>query len=695
MKVKPVKYTDEQFNDTKLKYWDENSTRLFYNFSEVIRQRRQFWNEELNNRYRNRLISQGKLLPNSLRAKLKDLLKYDPIEPNIVSTVLQNLTDNVYRAHFHGRIKAIMNIENSIDAATMDLLIKGLKTQIGFEDKLRELVKVAVSEGFYPFLKINVLDSDVGAGRIELQVYSSDSTLPDMRVYQSGSDVEDIILIDHIKNDDLYILYDDKKDIIDEYLSQYNEDYVSSVSNRQVMIGREDFQQRFDQLKISPSGTSLSNRDYACRYTWLRSVVVDCACFVDTETSNEIIITPDWTEDDILFFQDTNPTYALVNRTRNVIWETAMTDRGIILRNRMHPIQIPTTDRRVSLPGVCYVPNIISGKVEAFTDVIAHDLQNLALTATFAHDAMFMSGGKTLISERGTFDEATSDEVIRQQLSARFGHLITTEGGVSGGRFRVDVQTPNTSLLEYYNILNDRIKEYTGINQEMQGRTQASSSNYRTSMNIRQALSSKSAYINNLNKCDENLTNILLYLFCMTTTNQEVFIITDDAGTEEMVEVNQISQDKAGRIIRVMNDLRQGKFRYFIAQQNSSALNDDIEAEAMQEFMMANGSTILNLMQGDMKKAAMMFNTMPYAKIREMGEALENQMDAQADEAGLDGAPPMEDGEMPEGGALPPDEQMADGNVPVGAEDIDPNTNPQQYDDYINAQLGINAGMVA
>ncbi|MDR0304301.1 MAG: hypothetical protein LBH98_05985 [Chitinispirillales bacterium] len=704
-KLKTVNYTDKEYNDKNLELWDNASTLLWYNFGEEIRQRRSFWEKDLNNRARNREVCQGKILEEKWVRSFKDL-GISTVQRNLTSTWIQNLTDNINRAAFHGHVKTILNQENAVEAATLDLLLKGLKNDISYDYYRRELVKVGLSEGFFPFLKVDIVDTDISNGRIKLNLYQPDAVLPSQKRYISCDDVDDIILIDIIKNNDLYVMFDDKKEIIDDYMSMWDNNYINSVTKRQIMISREELNKRFDYLKTSPIGSNLSNRDYTALFTWLRKEVADVNALIDLTSNNEIILTPEWTQEDIDDFKTFNPTYELVKRTRYVVWETIMTDRGIILRNRMHPIQIPTTQRDVTLPGVCYVPQFVGNKPECFTDIVKEDLNFKAITDTLGQEQIFMSGGKTLFAEQGAFDDTTNNNTLRQQLTSRMGIVTLTEGSIN--RYKMEEQKPNESMLRYGDETYNRIMEYAGITQEIQGKMQAAQSNYRAAMAIRQSLSSKSSYVQSLNVIDVKLTNILLYLFCMTTTDEEVYILTDDrTNTEKEVEVNKIERDKAGRIIRTRDNLRLGKFKYYVTQQSSSSLDDDINEEAANEFWINNGSTLLNMFQENPELVAMFLKGKSNPQLKMEGEMLEIQIEAQKNQqaqqaqipgAAQEGMQGLQDaipqGQIPQVNSEGDNEDIADESQENSINsNIEPQS-PNMYDDYINKEFGLNQKMI-
>lgn len=629
-KYKIIDYSSEEYADKNMKFMDVAMQAVFYNFSQEILLRNDYWRQDLNRREINQRISQGKLLD----GKTKETLRQSgvkPVEPNIVTTIINNVADNTFRAHLVGRIKTLFNDKAAISAADLDLLIKMVKTDINFDKHLFELCKLGVSEAFFPFLLVEVQDDDIGRGRLNLKLYKPDAVLPDMKIFTDSGSVDDIILIDWCDRKSLYINYADKTDLLDEFNAMWgtNADYVATMSKRAVLNDRENFQKQFDALKTMPTGNPLRNRDYEVVYTWLRRMPAVVDCLINRASSNEIILTDYWDNQRIQDFLVENPSYEYVERKRYVIWETVMTTAGLVLRNRMYPIQIPTTARDVMLPGVSYVPNIVHGRPEGFIDIIKEDLVNFALAASEEQYQIFSSGGKTAYVENGAVDNPDS---IRDELQNRLGVIVTTEGALQAGKIQVQPQQLNTALTQYYDNIYKRIQEYTGMSQEMQGRMQAGSSNYRTRISILQSMSSHSPFIRNLTDCDLNLTNILLYLFCLTTTDEELFAVWDTTGSEMDVKVNETAPQKVDgvwRLIRVMNDLRRGKFKYMITEQSTSSLNDEVEQEAHDAYMQGPGGHLMQTMlpvPGGVEMVANVFKQSPNSVTKRYGEMLEDSI---------------------------------------------------------------------
>ena len=625
-KFKIIDYTSPEYADDKMKFMDDAMQAVFYNFSQEIMLRRDYWAQDLSRREKNHAISQGNILSAATKASMQ-ANGIKPIEPNIVSTLINNLADSVMRAHFTGQVKSLFNDQAAISSADLDLLVKMTKADMNFDKYLYELAKLGISENFFPFLLVQIEDSDVGQGRMSLKLYKPDAVLPDMQIYNDGSEVDDIILIDWVDRKSLYIDYPDKKEMLDEFNSMWgtNNDYVASISKRAVLSDRKTFQTQFDQLKSMPQGTPLRNRDFEVKYTRLYKVAATVPVLINRYSSNEIIVTSDWTDETVNDFLIENPSYELVERLRYVVWETTMTTSGLCLRNRMYPVQIPTTARDVMLPGVCYVPNIIHGKPEGFIDVVKEDLINFAITASEEQYQMFSSGGKIAYVEVGAIDNPDS---IRDELQNRLGVIAVNEGALSNSKIRVEPQQFNQAYTQNYNNIYQRIQEISGMSQEMQGRMQAGSSNYRTRTSILQSMSSHSPYIRNLTMCDVNLTNIILYLFCLTTTDEELFAVFDSSGEDIEISVNETEPEKVDgvwRLIRVMSDLRRGKFKYMITEQSTSSLSDEMEQEAHDAYMQGAGGHLMQTMlplPGGLELVANIFEQSPNSITKRYGKAL-------------------------------------------------------------------------
>jgi hypothetical protein len=360
-----------------------------------------------------------------------------------------------------------------------------------------------------------------------------------------------------------------------------------------------------------------------------------------------------------------NPAYELVERLRYVIWETTMTTSGLVLRNRMYPIQIPTTSRDVTLPGVCYVPNIIHGKPEGFIDVIEQDLINFALCASEEQYQLFSSGGKYVVADIGAVDDPNT---LRDEVQNRIG-IINKNPGME---LRIEPQIFNSALTQHYENLYRRIQEYSGMTSEIQGRMQAGSSNYRTRMSILQSMSSHSPYIRNLTQCDVNLTNIILYLFTLTTTDEELFAVFDKAGDDLEIKTNQVEPQKiegVWKLVRVMNDLRRGKFKYMITEQSSSALNREMEQEEHEAYMQGAGGHLMQTMipiPGGIEVVANLFRQNPNSFTKRYGEALEDSLKKQKNEIGNAQSGEVAPLGLPAPQGEQPQPQQPQGIIPAG-----------------------------
>lgn len=680
MSIKIIDYTSPDYAEDKLDLWSPQQFDILYNFSQEIMLRNDRWRDEFDRQDRNREIFQGKLLNDEQIAALKDN-KVPVVQPKVVSTMIDNLSDTIYRAHNTGAIRTIYHDDNAVAAADLDLLIKQVKRNIKWEHYIREITKCGIAEGGFPFLKIEINDADVGRGRLSMRLYQPNQVLPEFTGYYTSSlEINDVILIDWVNRDSLYINYPDKHKILDEYYEMYGteQNFVRDFTKRQTIQSREMFEEQLNILRQAPRGSVLRNRDNEILYTWLRKVVADVNTFIDYDSSTEIILDETWDEQRINDFLFTNPHFQLVKRKRYVVWETVMTTLGLVLRNRMYPVQIPTTNRDVMLPGVIYVPNIKHGKPESFIDTIHTELEDLALAASECRYQLYNSTGKTVYFHEGALSDANS---TRTQLQARLG-LIPIKQGHTLDQIRVEQQAFNTNALQYYNEIMQRLESISGMSQEMQGRMQAGSSNYRTRAAILASLSSHGSYIRNLTEADVQLTNALLYLFAITTTEGEVFAVTDEQGNEHEVRVNEFEIDrdpesKAVRIIRTINDLRRGKFVYEITEVSTNELAEEYNREGHDEFWSTTGQVLAAQFQQDLPGFANILKSMSNPLIRAEGEALERQ-------AASNNAPTQELNQDAQTGAAPITSPNATPEMGVNQTPQDINSNvpmTQGYDD--------------
>lgn len=590
---------------------------IFLSVAREIKSRQEFWRADLNKVARNKSILKGNLLSQKAKQQLKQL-NVTPVERGIYDSMYQVFQDSLYRSSQTGRVKAIINMENSVDASTLDLLIKQLKTDIEFDYHVKQIVREGISLCFFAFLKVDIVDDDISKGRIALKHYSPTSVLPSKDYHNNAVNIDDVILIDVVDKDSLYIAFPDKKDEIDEWNKSYQ-----TASN--VYRSRDEYTKLVDDLSSCLSNTITEK---VVLYTYLRPTVMTVKCFVDFASSNEIIVTGTWTEDDIIMFSETNPSYELVERVRYVLFETIVSNTGLVLRNRMCPIQIPKGSKDIQLCGALYVPELLAGKPSGFTDLIAQDLELMAISDSLTADHIFKTGGQTLFIERGAIDDTFDSDEIIDQLTSRFGIVQTTEGALQSNKLFVRNQETNPTINEYSKSIYDFMQEYSGARQELQGNMQSAGSNYRASTAIRQALSSKSIYIDNLTLFNERMTNILLYLYSIIVTNEDLVRVTTPNGEEQNIDINVVGYDEAGRLMRVFNDLRLGKFKYSITKQDSSDIDDQIEQESANEFMAQNGETLMNLYASNPKAMVVFMKSQPNSLLKQMGEKLEESLDA-------------------------------------------------------------------
>jgi hypothetical protein len=641
-----IDFTDKKYLTLSNKWAEDcDEQDMFIRLRKEVGDRNTYWAAQKANAQEDLDIYNGNPFTPTMLKRYKEE-KMKPVANKRVKRNLNTIADNVFRGRQIGVIKQTVKEDGSIPANDIQNIINKIMSDNKFEYKAyNNILKSAMITGFFTYAELEIEGQINGIGKPRLLTYDWDCILPAPMFNNNFWDCNDIVKINYMSPNDLLSMFPQRsKAIIDFIETNYDNDYVVNLEN----TIRANTQQALNKDIIASADANADDlgRGMITLYDWIRPLYVQTVVYVNPDLADEVLLPPQWERERITAWEEMHPEHQKEERVQKVLWRTIWTANGLILYNNEHWYQ-----NDCELNGCLFACEMANRKPEGFIR-IAVDLIRM-LSAAQTEGLYQIATGSGLRAE--VKDGALKvPENFENELKKRIS-IIEYNEDANLNDIRISQKQPSMEFINYAQAREEELDRTLGITDDIEGRTKASSSNFRTETAILQTMTSYAEYMRNITEWWLVMTNVYLSAIPYIFTDKEIKYTTLPSGERSEgseIEINQKEvveeQDEDGRIYyalkTIANDPTKGKYAYLVYKDSPSALSLAENNEYAMTFLNGLGNTLFEM---DRKTLVNILSAHEHNPIlSKLGANLEKQM-IEEEKQQEEQAGGMPQGEMP------------------------------------------------
>jgi len=326
--------------------------------------------------------------------------------------------------------------------------------------------------------------------------------------------------------------------------------------------------------------------------------------------------------------QEENTRYSEGERRVKILWTVAITDSGLVLTNGDHWFQ-----ENGRMPGCIMIPAMIDRLPSGPAEDMLNDLMAIAVTRTEFLDDVKKNTGKVIATRDGTI---SNPDDLAQEFSRPIGFMnIKQEAPPFEQCFKEIDRKPNTTYLEYAQMIEADLDENTLINKNIQGQHVPDQAGIAKQLEIGQGLLGQSIYVDNYNEFWTAYQNLKLDMIPYAYNQFDIIEVMDEEFNEQtkVAPINAPILDAEGKVVDVVNDITSAKYKWKMTPVDDSPTAKEEEQKKFVIFMNAVPGPV---MQADPsgKLLARLMMSMSNRMIRDAGKALAEDAQMRQEEMG-------------------------------------------------------------
>jgi hypothetical protein len=634
-----IDFADSKYLVLGDKYLERNDEIVMYNKlqSEVIVRDTHWEHQKRNAKEEIEVYNGNPFTPNMLQRYREEGMK--PVASKRIKRDLNTIADNVFRGRQIGVVKKIKDEEGAISTSDINEIIQKMMFENNFEHKAyNNILKSAMISGFFTYAELEIEGQINGIGKPKMITYDWDCVLPAPMFNNNFWECNDIITINYQTPDKLRATFPHRRKAIDDMMAKnYDED---EVQNLDVRIKANTQQQLNEDIyQNSKSSNDDMGRGLIAVYDWKRPIFVKTVVYVMRNMPDEVLLPINWDEERIHQWELAHPEYKKEERYQLIQWRTIWTGRGLVLYNNEHWYQ-----NDCKLNGCLFACEMSNRKPEGFVRIAVDLIRMLSAAQTEGLYQITNGAGKEAHHIDGTlkYPEELQDTMKKRTK------IFEYNDSANMNDFIIRNSQPDTSFINYANSKDDELDKTLGITDDIQGRTKASSSNFRTETAILQTMTSYAEYMRNLTEWWVQMSDLYLscipYVFNDKSIKYTTMPLNSRADGHE-IEINQkevVEETDGNRkyyaLKTIANDPTKGKYAYIVYPDSPSALTRAESEDRVNAFMNGVGNTLLQMGENKLIWALKnhydpVLSEMGYnmeKDMQEQQEAAEQQMQVQA-----------------------------------------------------------------
>lgn len=294
---------------------------------------------------------------------------------------------------------------------------------------------------------------------------------------------------------------------------------------------------------------------------------------------------PDWEDDRWEEWVEKNKENYVgpIEREIVTLWQTVFTLSSLVLSNGKHWFQ-----EQGKIPAAFAIPAMISGRVSGPAVDMASDVMRNCVAQIEWLDDIRKGHGVLALFREGALKNVQD---IPEEANKAFGVGIVSKdfkGGLSDAVYEIK-REPSDKWLQYGQQAKSDMYENTSLNETMQGAAAPRQAAIAKNIEIAQALTVNSIYIENMNLTWANLQNLKCALIPYVYDEYMVVECHDEEIQQKVIqEVNVPSFDAEGNISGVVNDLTSRRYSWKVNPVDNSPT---AKARMMEDaLMIINGA---------------------------------------------------------------------------------------------------------
>jgi len=586
-----AKYAIENLNDP----YDEPSVELFTSLMVDKMFKYAHWRvpfEEAQKCYR---YFNGDILGEEKRAKLIKKGKY-PVEKCEYKPFINSLNQSLIKAKPNGKVEqtAFSNPPESVSAEDMDLVLQKIKKDLRFDYNVAQASRDGLIAGYPVAIMFDLEQTQYGGqGKIELKRYPFDSVLPGRSANGDVENIKDCTITTILTYEEIKEQFPDKSKVIDQYIEDhYVLDTVITPPDNFLGVDNNSWSEITAQM--TANWATFQNSNSWTVYRWIRPLTAKITRFINYSNGDVQILPKTWDEEQVQNWINENPDYEMSEEYAKVLWETTVTQTGIVLENAPSWYQ-----NNAELPGAFFVPDVVNRKPCGIMNDLLPYIYAGAIVESEGLAQVQRGNRSTTFVQKGALEDPES---ARIELTKEIG-LVEYDRSFEPP---TEIQKrPNESYLAYADRNYAKAQQAIRVNDQMMGNI----SQYQNKLGIEKALSqgleAQGTYLRNLTSFDLKLNRVILNAIPVFMTEQELIQIEDEFGNQFEVEVNQAQPQEPEQEQEPQDKLMTG-FREFVEEQTGGVgenPEDEPEQGKTTAYVIANdltcGRFVYNIIAGD------------------------------------------------------------------------------------------------
>jgi hypothetical protein len=592
----------------------------------------------------------GKIFDDETRSEYEDVYDKFVVEPRKMKPRINSLVGKLIESRRSGQVTTE---GGSIDAPTtsaeeievVNVVLKHMEQKWRERRRIREVLynsMVSCYPNWLWFEKVPVTESmDAGLLRPVVKPWDSSMVAPFHFREVDGSDITAVVHTDLVTTSDLIDEFPEREKEIREHVERMGQKFKSGANFKDTLemwdmpISAADKDRVMFNLMTGIT-SSIVPSGFHTRYERNFQITLKETVAINIFNPQQYEIRPGtwdeerWQEWLTQRNAEENTKFVETVRPVKILWTTTITDSGLVLTNGRHWFQ-----ENGRMPGSMMIPAMIDQLPSGPAEDMLNELLAIAVARTEFLDDVRKNTGKVIVTRDGTI---SNPEELATEFSKPIGFMnVKNDAPPIDQCYKEIERKPNTTYLEYSQILEKDLDDNTLINKAMMGETVANQTGIAKQIELGQGFVGQSIYVENFNEFWENYQNLKLQMIPYAYNQYSVLqIIDEDFGDQtQAVEINTPVFDEAGNVKEVVNDITSAKYRWKMAPVDDSPTAKDDEQKKFVIFMNAVPGPVMAADPSGKLLAKLMLS-MPNRMIRDAGKAL--AQDAEMRQQSIDGA---------------------------------------------------------
>lgn len=589
MKTIIIDETEPRFQIDKLQSPEQESWQLLWSKRAKIKQYLgTFWANRITKSVQCMEFMSGKIFSNDAIAEYT-AMGIVPFQPRIMKPLINSLSGMIYLNKKDGAItleNPKIQSETTARPEIAEAVLKSLWYDMKMESKCRYQLEEALITGFPSWIFFD-LEPGITRGRGKLSAvrFPWNSVLPGRFMDNNAEDVEEVILLSAMSLGDIMLNWPNRVQALRKLEELRNTDqlFSSMPENRGVTTAEEWRKLLTESMQSSSTHFEADGLHIIQRHLFF--VRKKVAKYMNSVHDVQIIPST-WSEEEKQSWLNEHPDYQFVmDDSQKILWQTTITDSGLILENEQHWFQ------EEKLPGCAYIPNVLNKMpVGAAEDMIPY-IYSIAISETQGNYEVRTGSGTVTYAKQGAIANAYSfyTEMAKPNPLVEISEEKTLDD------IKFQQRTPNTAYQENADRIEVKLKDVHNINDAMLGVTYERQSGTAKETELQQGMISQNPYVENWTDARVNLNQLLLEMLPYFMVEEEVVQITGEYGDKEEYLVNEMGVDQNYNTAILSNDLTSARYIYKVAPGDNSITGNEQQLKDFTENLRAIGNTLFQM----------------------------------------------------------------------------------------------------